>query len=128
MCICGFVCIPLIAFFGAGIAGVGAPALIAEAERAKKAEAGQNHAKGEGGGEGGSEALQELCDGSNGGKKIPKSAEGICFLCYGMEGECDCESEIEGNGAEDAGSSPAAKGPCELCYADACGCKTPMTL
>ena len=37
MCICGFVCVPLIAFFGAGAAGIGAPAIVAGMEKNGKA-------------------------------------------------------------------------------------------
>ena len=122
MCICGFVCVPLLAFLGAGIAGIGAPALVAEVERAKSAAETVD-----GDGQGGSgEALQELCEGSNDDKEhatpIPKSSDGMCFLCYGMQDECGCESQGQGKLGDEGESSPEAKGPSQealrpgLCY------------
>ena len=122
MCICGFVCVPLLAFLGAGIAGVGAPALVAEVERAKSA---SETEAGDGQGESG-EALQELCEASNDDKgqdpPIPKSSNGMCLLCYGMQDECGCESQGQGKLGDEVESSPEAKGPCQealrpgLCY------------
>ena len=126
MCICGFVCVPLIAW-GIGVLGIAGGAGIAEVERAKSAEA---EGKGGEGDCGNGEALQELCGtasaastaGSNGGALLavvetPKSAEGMCFLCYGMQHECGCESlstrvksasEAEGTGGEGEGGSGEA--------------------
>jgi len=117
MCICGFVCVPLIAW-GIGVLGIAGGAGIAEVERAKSAEA---EGKGGEGDCGNGEALQELCGtasaastaGSNGGALLavvetPKSAEGMCFLCYGMQHECGCESQGQGELGDEAESSSEA--------------------
>ena len=133
MCLCGFVCVPLIAFIGAGIAGVGAPAVIAEAERAKKASEAEG---GDGGdGDGGSSELQELCSANCEKGRImletplPKNEGGMCLLCYGMQNECGCEEEVNPRPVEEEDeSSPAPKGPCELCHGASCGCRKTVTL
>ena len=118
MCICGFVCVPIIAW-GVGVLGIAGGAGVAEVARAKSA---SKASEGEGrGGEGGSgEALQELSStaGSNGGAllavvKTPKSSEGMCFLCYGMQHECGCESQGQGELGDEGESSSEAKAPCE---------------
>jgi len=177
MCICGFVCVPLIAW-GIGVLGIAGGAGIAKVERAKSCEeverAKSCEAEGKGGGggrlrrssclapqtaglaaQGGSGgALQELCgsteitstrrarlppvmhntkpappQGSDGGAiNTPKSSEGMCFLCYGMQHECGCASASStptGGALLAVITTPKSEeGMCFLCYGmqHACGC------
>jgi hypothetical protein len=140
MCICGFVCVPLIAFFGAGAAGIGAPAIVAGMEKNGKAGATATDVSTNDCGKSEDEVgakdspLKTLCETQPSGnsgegavrKGVLRSANGTCMLCYEVGEACECADEGGEDGdADEDESSPVPGGPCMLCYGDAasCGCE-----